>query len=169
MVPGSPRLRKPDGSPRGPRAAAALAERKTKRAADLAAALAERKTKRAADLDGKRGDPLATHRSPRQGEAGGNLALVPGAGQQRGNKAAAAASALSDLAPAAADDALAEVRPPVSARAPGPLPAATPRPAERRHADPNDVEGPAPEDRRKTPRRKAVAGAERSGSLRLAE
>ena len=150
MVPGGPRLRKPDGSPRGPRAAAALAERKTKRAADL---------------EIKRGDPLATHRSPRQGEAGGNLALVPGAGQQRGNKAAAAGSALSDLAPAAADDALAEVLPPLSAQAPAPLPAATPRPAERRHADPDDVEGPAPEDRRKTPRRKAVAGAERSGPV----
>ena len=146
MAPGSTRLRKADGSPRGPRAAAALAERKTKRAADL---------------DGKRGDVVSVRRTARQTEAGGQLALVPGSGPQRGAKAAnaaraAAAAAPLDLLPVPADGTLAEAVPPQSLPD---LPVAAPR----RLVDPYDDD--APGDSRKPPRRKGQAAAEPAGPV----
>ena len=84
-VPGSPLLRRPDGSPRGRRAVAALAERQTKRAAALEGARGT-------------GEPIRRLPKPRN-----QLALVDGATGQVGAKARRAAvqvaAALEDADP----------------------------------------------------------------------
>ena len=150
LAPGSPRLRKPDGTPRGPRAAAALAERKTKRAADL---------------DTKRGDLPGTRRPPRQTEPGGKLALVPGSGAQR---AARASRAMLDAgAPLPGPAANVAVPEGLAAQPPALLQTGThlqpsanieTRPADRRLFDPYDDPGPAPAVRGKPARGKPARG-----------